>query len=64
MEMTRPLPWCPITRCMMRRSTEASLVVRPGDSTLVESLMKSVAPSLPEDHKHDKLLSNCDNDKC
>ena len=45
--MTRPLPWWPITRCMMRCSTEASLVVRPGDSTLVESLMNNVAPSFP-----------------
>ena len=32
---------------MMLRSTEASLMVRPGDSTLVESLMNNVAPSLP-----------------
>ena len=45
--MTRPLPRWPMTRCMMRRSTDASLKVRPGDKTLVESLMKSVAPSLP-----------------
>lgn len=45
--MTRPLPVCPSTRCISRCSTDASLVVRPGDSTLVESLMNSVAPSRP-----------------
>lgn len=45
--MTRPLPWWPITRWMRLFSTTASLVVRPGASTLVESDMKSEMPSLP-----------------
>lgn len=39
-----------MTRCMIRRSTDASLTVRPGDKTLVESLMNRVAPSLPAVH--------------
>lgn len=32
---------------MMRSSTDASLLVRPGDNTFVESLISKVAPSRP-----------------
>jgi hypothetical protein len=45
--MTRPLPWWPATLRASASSTTRSLVVRPGDSTLVESLMNSVTPSRP-----------------
>ena len=47
MVTTRPLPWWRITRSMSALRTPASLVVRPGDSTLVESLISSATPSLP-----------------
>lgn len=46
--MTRPLPWWPITRLISAVSTTASLVVRPGASTLVESDMNSATPSRPK----------------
>jgi len=43
--MIRPL--CPNTFCIIASRMTLSLVVRPGDSTFVESLIMSVTPSLP-----------------
>mmetsp|Transcript_46017 Transcript_46017/g.73667 ORF Transcript_46017/g.73667 Transcript_46017/m.73667 type:complete len:207 (-) Transcript_46017:711-1331(-) len=43
--MMRPL--CPSTLCIIDSLMVDSLMVRPGESTLVESLIISVTPSLP-----------------
>ncbi len=51
MAMTRPLPLCDATRLIMACCTVDSLMVRPGDSTLVLSLMNSVTPSRPAANK-------------
>ena len=45
--MTRPFPSWPSTRVTRASRTVVSLSVRPGDRTLVESLMNSATPSLP-----------------
>ena len=45
--MTRPFPWCPSTLFTKASLTTVSLTVRPGESTLVESLMNKATPSLP-----------------
>mmetsp|Transcript_11085 Transcript_11085/g.31102 ORF Transcript_11085/g.31102 Transcript_11085/m.31102 type:complete len:232 (+) Transcript_11085:2492-3187(+) len=45
--MILPLPWWSMHLLMRFFATSTSDVVRPGDSTLVESLMRSVAPSAP-----------------
>jgi len=45
--MMRPRPAWPMTRRMSASSTSASLVVRPGDFTLVLSLISSATPSFP-----------------
>ena len=45
--ITRPFPSWPMTRVTRASRTVVSLSVRPGDRTLVESLMNRATPSLP-----------------
>mmetsp|Transcript_4963 Transcript_4963/g.9319 ORF Transcript_4963/g.9319 Transcript_4963/m.9319 type:complete len:249 (-) Transcript_4963:239-985(-) len=47
-------PWWPCTRRTSAASTSRSEVVRPGESTLVESLIIRVTPSLPATSNADR----------